>query len=241
MGDYKVYKHIFPNGKVYIGMTKQQLKKRFGANGNGYKQCPAIYNAIKNYGWENVKHILLYDGLSKEEAERKEIELIANYKSNLKQYGYNIENGGNCCGTHSAETKKKISIANKGRVFSNEAIEKMKKAHKGKQAGKENPFYGKKHTEECKIRQSKFMQGNQYNRGHHHTEEFKKKKSKQMHEKYKDGGSPLCKPVLEFDDKGVLICRYYSLSDAAKKQGVCKAAIHKWIYDCKNARWQYEK
>lgn len=29
---WKIYKHTFPNGKVYIGQTKQSLPKRFGNN-----------------------------------------------------------------------------------------------------------------------------------------------------------------------------------------------------------------
>ena len=56
----------------------------------------------------------------------KEIKLIAYYKSNKKEYGYNIENGGhvNCV---SEETKKKLSIANKGKFVSKETREKMSK------------------------------------------------------------------------------------------------------------------
>lgn len=37
---WKIYKHTFPNGKVYIGQTKQSLPKRFG---NNYIQT---YNSI---------------------------------------------------------------------------------------------------------------------------------------------------------------------------------------------------
>ena len=195
MGNYTVYKHTSPNGKIYIGITKQELSKRW-ENGRGYKHCPRFYSAIKKHGWDSFEHKVLQEGLTKEEAEAEEIRLIALHKSNQAEYGYNIENGGNCSGTHSAETRRKISEANKGRKFSEESIEKMRKAHKGKQTGEENPFYGRRHTEEIKKAQSDFMKGNSYFKGHRHSTEFKAMKSGQMHAKYKDGGNPRCKKVV---------------------------------------------
>ena len=112
--NYKVYIHIFPNNKVYIGITRNRTDIRW-ANGKGYKSQKVMSNAINKYGWENIEHKVLYENLTKEEAEQKEIELIAYYKSNQRQYGYNIENGGNCVGKMSEETKKKISKSNIGK------------------------------------------------------------------------------------------------------------------------------
>lgn len=129
---YTVYKHVL-NGKIYIGITRQEPKKRW-LYGLGYKECPRFYNAIKKYGWQNVEHEILFTGLTKEQAEQKEIELIAFYKSNDRRYGYNIDNGGNCAGKCSEDHKKKVS-------------EKTK--------GKNNPFYGKRHTQETKEKISK--------------------------------------------------------------------------------------
>ena len=56
--NYTVYKHISPNGKQYVGITKQDVVKRW-ANGEGYKNCTYFYNAIQKYGWENFQHIIL--------------------------------------------------------------------------------------------------------------------------------------------------------------------------------------
>lgn len=105
--NYKVYCHLFPNGKRYIGITKQRLAIRF-KNGYGYQRSPIMWKAIQKYKWENIEHNVLFENLTKEEAETKEIELIAKYKSNDRKFGYNIANGGNCIGTVSEETKKKI-------------------------------------------------------------------------------------------------------------------------------------
>lgn len=144
---YVVYKHTnLLNGKIYIGITSQSLKNRCGKNGIGYRECPFFYNAIKKYGWDNFKHDILYKNLTKEEAEQKEIELIAEYNSNNSDYGYNIANGGNCKGTMAEETKVKISIAQKGRKFSEEHKKKISES----QLGEKNHRFGKKQTDEFK-------------------------------------------------------------------------------------------
>ena len=143
INDYKVYIHIFPNNKVYIGITLQKPEYRW-RKGNRYNNY--MNKAVEKYGWENIKHKILYEHLTKEEAEQKEIELIAQYKSNQKEFGYNIANGGNHNGKHSEETKIKISNANKGKKspcgmlnkhHSKETKEKMSISRTGKVQSKE--------------------------------------------------------------------------------------------------------
>ena len=152
--NYKVYIHIFPNNKVYIGITRNRTDIRW-ANGKGYKSQKVMSNAINKYGWENIEHKVLYENLTKEEAEQKEIELIAFYKSNQRKYGYNIENGGNCVGKMSEETKKKIS-----------------KSNIGKNTGIKNGMYGKHPKGE-------FKKGNiPHNKGKKTSEEERRKRSK---------------------------------------------------------------
>jgi predicted GIY-YIG superfamily endonuclease len=109
MNNYKVYQHINKiNGKMYIGITKQEFERRW-ENGYGYKDNDYFYNAIKKYGWNNFKHNKLYTGLTKEEAQQKEIELIGKYKSNNRKFGYNISKGGETC---SENFKKRIGKDN---------------------------------------------------------------------------------------------------------------------------------
>lgn len=114
MFNYTVYKHTTPNNKVYIGITCQTTKERW-RDGKGYKNNIYFYKAICKYGWNNITHEILFFKLSKAEAEQKEIELIRQYKSTDRKFGYNVENGGNVCGTHSIETRQKISKALKGK------------------------------------------------------------------------------------------------------------------------------
>lgn len=111
---YSVYKHTAPNGKVYIGITCIDTRVRWN-NGNGYRQNPYFWNAIKKYGWDNFSHEILFTGLSKEKACIKEIELIASYKSNQFKFGYNRDNGGVAAGRFTDETKMKISKKLKGK------------------------------------------------------------------------------------------------------------------------------
>lgn len=229
---FVVYKHTSPSGKVYIGITSQSPIKRWG-NGSGYRKQAAFTNAINKYGWDNIKHEILYEGLTREEAEQKEIALIRQYRSNEKEYGYNIDNGGNCSGTHSEETRKKISEGNKGKTYSEETLKRMSLSHKGKQIGADNPFYGKHHTDSVKQKHSSFMRGNNYFKGKHHTEEYKKQKSKQMSELYANGIHPRSKRVI---GNGI---EYRSLREAARQTQIGLATLFKWVNDDERKEWGY--
>ena len=100
-------------------MTGTKLEKRWGKDGAGYKTQQYFWRAIQKYGWDNFEHEVVASNLTKAEAEKVEIDLIAYYKSNQRGFGYNVESGGNTSGKMSIETRQKISIANKGRVSPN--------------------------------------------------------------------------------------------------------------------------
>lgn len=91
--NYKVYVHTAPNGKVYVGITKRNPKDRW-RGGKGYIENEHFYNSIKKYGWENFEHKIVFEGLTKEEAFKKEKELVAFYRSNDDRFGYNHTEGG---------------------------------------------------------------------------------------------------------------------------------------------------
>ena len=153
MDNYIVYIHIFPNSKVYIGITSQKPKRRWN-NGQGYKNNQYMTNAIMKYGWDNVIHKILYTNLKKEEAEEIEIKLIKEYKADNKRYGYNIEYGGCHNGKTSEITRKRISEANKGKhnspktefkkghitIITEEIKQKISEKNKGKHASVRTEF-----------------------------------------------------------------------------------------------------
>lgn len=138
--NYSVYKHTSPSNKVYIGITSQKVEKRW-QNGEHYK-TQIFYRAIQKYGWSNFKHEILFTNLTKEEACQKEIELIAFYKSNQREFGYNLSKGGESGMSgfvHSEEAKRKMSEAHRGKevwnkgkinIYSEDTINKIKAARK---------------------------------------------------------------------------------------------------------------
>lgn len=81
------------NNKIYIGISKN-ITKRWSTNGEQYKYSKAFYRAIKKYGWDNFDHIVLIEDISKEMACIIETELIKKYRTQSKECGYNLANGG---------------------------------------------------------------------------------------------------------------------------------------------------
>lgn len=149
---YSIYMHTCPNSKKYIGMTSRKPEQRWSSR---YANNKAFTEAIEKYGWNSIKHEILFTCQTKEEAMKKEIEMIAIYKSNDNKYGYNISCGGAPTNgiIHSDETKNKIRNSLLGiahtkerRIHESEAKKrqwedesyrkKMSLAHIGKQSGK---------------------------------------------------------------------------------------------------------
>ena len=89
--NYSLYVHIFPNGKLYFGITRQNAYTRWGKDGSGYKKQP-IYEAILEFGWDNILHYILKQNISREEAVKLEKGLIASYSELV----YNVAKGGGC-------------------------------------------------------------------------------------------------------------------------------------------------
>jgi len=84
---YYVYVHTVPNGKMYIGQTKD-LQNRW-QNGEGYSDNRPFYKDIQIYGWNNIKHEIIANCDNIEQALRLEAVLIALLKTENKDYGYN--------------------------------------------------------------------------------------------------------------------------------------------------------
>lgn len=193
--NFAIYKHTSPSGKVYIGITCQKPENRWGRDGSGYKHSPHFLAAIKKYGWENISHEIIAEGLTKEEAERKEVELIALYDATNRKKGYNADLGGNSPGRASEETRKKISEGLRGanhhyygKHLSEEHRRKLGEAHRGKKYAPRSPEHcrklsevntGKHPTEETrqKLRAAKI--------GRHLSEETRQKMSESQKARYK--------------------------------------------------------
>lgn len=167
-----VYSHTNKvNGKIYIGITSKDPNARW-KNGKGYQYNTYFYNAICKYGWDSFSHNILFSGLTEEEAKQKEVELISNYNSNNRDYGYNLTAGGDGAVGRivSEETKQKISTSHIGLKHTEESRAKISESLAGNKRA-----LGYHHTEETKAKISEAGKGNQYTKGYHHSELAKQK------------------------------------------------------------------
>lgn len=107
-GDYIVYQLTSPDGKKYIGVSKQPENR--WANGNGYKSNKELFDDIQKFGWDAFEKDLICVGVSKRDGEGLEGSKIAELQTQI--YGYNHNAGGQggkgLPRIHSEETKKKM-------------------------------------------------------------------------------------------------------------------------------------
>ena len=128
---YRVYRYTFPDGKMYIGVTKNKIETR---RDQGYQHNKPLQEAIRSVGWGGLKVDILEDGLSQKEAFEKERYYIQELGTSNPEYGYNISLGGKATfeGLHHTETHKKyMSGLLKGIVFTDEHIAHLCEAHSG--------------------------------------------------------------------------------------------------------------
>lgn len=115
-----VYVHIFPNNKKYFGITSKKPNARWeGGTGYDKEHQPVMCNAIQKYGWDNVQHWILYEGLTFKDACAMEQKLIAEFKTNCRRYGdkfgYNMTDGGE--GNFGHKAGEKVSKINRERLL----------------------------------------------------------------------------------------------------------------------------
>lgn len=80
------------NNKIYIGQTND-IAKRWSNHRCCNSPNMVIARAIKKYGVENFKFEVLFSGLTPEEADKKEVEIIKEKNSRVPN-GYNVAIGG---------------------------------------------------------------------------------------------------------------------------------------------------
>lgn len=101
-GAYTVYKLTSPEGKVYIGQTKNSLARRC-QRGKNYKRNPELTADIQRLGWDNFTLETLRQDASAKYADAIERLAIIYYKA-MSPNGYNKERGG-IRGHNSAQAK----------------------------------------------------------------------------------------------------------------------------------------
>lgn len=218
--NYTVYQHIAPNGKCYIGVTSRKPEMRW-QNGKGYRHNEYFDNAIKKYGWKNIEHKIIKTKLTKEEAEQMERDLIAQFKSNDRDHGYNITSGGEEVGKHSEESKRKMSEHTKGQVsprkgvhLSEETKAKLSASHKGLRYNIGVPFTEERKQHLRKPHPTMKGEGNP-NYGKRWTPE--QLAVRQAHRVYAVGGeNPTAKKIVQCLPDGTVVKVWGSISEATK-------------------------
>lgn len=79
------------NGKIYVGITGQNVMKRWNA-GHGY-EGQVFGRAVSKYGWNSFEHVIFASNLLQDEAEKMESFLIQSLNTTDSNYGYNIMDG----------------------------------------------------------------------------------------------------------------------------------------------------
>lgn len=204
MKEYSLYRHIAPDGRMYIGITSQVPSARW-QSGNGYKGNTYFTRAIQKYGWDNFAHEVLFDGLTEDQAKALEIVLISLFETNIRSKGFNISSGGESKkGTKISEAQKKvIREANLNKVVSKETREKLRKStlknwsnpefvqHMREiNTGENNPQYGRKRSDEEKL-----IRG--------------------------------AKRILQKNLDGSIVAEFVSIHEASAETGVCRDLISK--------------
>lgn len=219
---YSVYCHVTPSGKIYVGITSKKPEERW-LNGRGYARNEHFWNAIKKYGWGNIRHEILETGLSKEAASRAEKRYIALFRSHEPAHGYNLTEGGETGIVFTPESRRKLSESKKGQrynigvPFTEERKRHLSENHADVR-GEKNPSWGKKWTpEELAVRQAHRV----YAKGSDH---------------------PGARPILQLDMDGNLVKRWGSIKDASEV--FCRTSI-KYCLSGKykqhrGFQWRYE-
>ena len=242
MDSYCVYVHTTPNGKKYVGITKQLPENRW-KNGAGYLSSPHFWSAIKKYGWDNISHEVVCDGLSEAAACEKEKQLIALYRTNERELGYNQTSGGEAGKRYTDDVRKALSEKARKRYEDPEEREKARLR-----------VLGKKHSDETRKKISIARAG----KSHFVSDETRQKISASKKEKYKEMsveqkttwaersrlvGKKTSRKVLQFTKDGEFVALYESLHEAER----CTGARNGNISRCCNGslkttggfKWQY--
>jgi group I intron endonuclease len=132
------------NGKIYVGITKKTLKRRWSEHTKFARGGKEFYlsRAIRKWGVESFVIFPLVEFVpTRKEAGVLETMFIALYDSTNDEVGYNMTPGGEGHCMTTAERKR------------------MSEARKGLQAGEKNPFFGKKHSAETRAIMSAASKG----------------------------------------------------------------------------------
>jgi len=181
-----LYIAIFPNNKKYIGISKNfKARKRKHKMRAKRGDTEYFYNAVRKYGWGNIKWEVA-DGYASWEKlcklETTEIEKYNTYCYNSEHNGYNMTKGGDgTVGfTHSDEYKARLAKEWSGENNPNYG-KKLSAKHKLlMKIGKENRIITQEEIDKHKANTPRGEK--------HHQAKLTQQQVDNMRNKYKSGG-----------------------------------------------------
>ena len=149
---YKITNTV--NNKAYIGISihepeKDRIQKHLSGQGNRL-----IANAIKKYGKDAFTYEKLEANVFDAFLPDLEVFYIGKFDT-IAPNGYNLTYGGDGPGIYSAQARRKISNAKKGKPLTEAHRRKISESQKGEK----NHFHGKKHSAEARRKISNFHRG----------------------------------------------------------------------------------
>lgn len=142
-----IYLLSFPNGKHYVGRTKNTLDQRISEHktASKNKKHHPLYYATNKYGWENIKVEVLYETVVEEELILRELFYIQKYNSVEEGYNmtYNTEIGG--------DNWKGRKNTEEYHLWRERIADKLR--------GSKNIMYGKQHDELSKEKMKEKAKG----------------------------------------------------------------------------------
>lgn len=205
--EYRVYMLVFPNEKVYIGVTSKAPSLRW-KRGKGYCYNEVMYDDILLFGWDSIVKKIVFRTQDETEAYEKERELIEEYDSTNPNKGYNHGYKGinNSNVDLSDESRRKIGSSLKGRKMSDIARQHMSEGQKRRFS--ENPKGSLSEETKRKIsevRLAKHYSG--YNLG-------------------RFGKDHACsKPVLQYTKDDIFVKKFDGMNEAFRETGICACEI----------------
>ena len=179
-----IYGIVFtPSGKIYVGQSLD-IESRWKDHRSDLKYNKhsniVLQNYYNKYGESAFEFIIL--------EECSESSLTESEQSWIDKFGgFDSENTFNLmeasvCGKRSSETRKRMSEANKGKIFSEETRKKIGDARRGQPVSKETieklrlSSTGRKHSDEAKAKISEHRKGTPgTNLGKHFTAEHRRR------------------------------------------------------------------
>jgi group I intron endonuclease len=145
MGSFIMQAHIYLvtnniNGKQYVGQSTVDRNKV----GHG----KAIIEAYNKYGKSNFTYEKVCTGINNRNTLNYLEKFWIKAINTLSPNGYNIEGGGSDKGVVAESTKQKLHEINIGKTMSIETCNKISESL----TGEKNPFYGKTHSIESKLK-----------------------------------------------------------------------------------------